>query len=143
MRTIQAAIVGFSKPFFTYNANGYKHLPTQVESGSESISTLESGDQYFEADTIEQVMAEFDRLGFVMPEIDQWDFPELPLRISMTFEDWTNLITDIPDFAMMVTAFKDTMINRNDRRYFYLSEVYPEHEAIFSSYQSYLKESRN
>lgn len=60
----------------------------------------------------------------------------------MTFEDWTNLITDVPDMAIMVTNFKDTIVNQNDRKYIYLQELYPEHEVLFSNYQLFLKENK-
>lgn len=144
MKTIQAAIVSFSKSYFIYS-DIVKVYPTIVDSGSESISSLLIGDLFFEADTIEEVIAEFDRLGFVMPEENAWDFPEEPLRISFISDELLDLMAAINGLSDFIDVVKDTSIKRNGRRYIYLNELYPAHEQLFLSSPicpSYLKEER-
>ena len=78
--------------------------------------------------------------ALVNTEYTPWDFNTLPLRISMSFRDWTSLISDYPEMAGLVTAFKETMVDHGMRKYIYLTELYPEHEAILGEYKSFLKE---
>jgi len=134
MRTIQVAIVSFQKPFFTYNEKGCKHLPTSVDAGSEAISTLENGDQYFEGDTIEEVMAEFDRLGFVMPEDDQWDFPERKIKVSIPDSNLLDMLKAYPELIGFLDILKEFIIKRNGNQLIYLEEIYPEHKELFNAF---------
>lgn len=78
--------------------------------------------------------------ALVNTEYTPWDFNTLPLRISMSFRDWTSLISDYPEMAGLVTVFKETMVDHGMRKYIYLAELYPEHEAILGEYKSFLKE---
>lgn len=80
--------------------------------------------------------------GTINKKVDKKVFDDHVKENKDDFEDWIKLIENIPDIAQLITSFKDTMINRNNRKYFYLSEIYTEHEVIFSQYQSYLKENR-
>lgn len=134
MKTIQAAIVTFSKPFFTYSKDGVKQYPTMVEPQSESTSALMIGDSFFEADTIEEVMVEFDRLGFVMPEQDAWDFPERSLRLAIPNDDLTEIIKVRPTITGMLDILKDFIVVRNRTQLIYLEEIYPEDRIQFANY---------
>lgn len=145
MKTITAAIVTFDRPFFTYSKEGLKQLPFNVEQKSETTTTLLVGDSFFEADTIEEVIAEFDRLGFVMPEDNTWDFLEEPLRISFLSDELLDLMAAINGLSDFIDVVKETSIKRNGRRYIYLNELYPAHEQLFLNSpicKSYLKEDR-
>ena len=130
MRIIQAAIVSFSTPFFIYNKDGIKQLPTWVENGSESITSLCVGDTYFEAPTINEVMEEFTRLGFVMPEENTWDFPERQMRATVKDVDMLTILKTYPEMIGLLDILKDFIIQRNGSQVIYLNELYPEHRAI-------------
>ena len=134
MKTIQAAIVTFNKPFFTYNSEGVKQLPFDVKNGSETTTALMVGDSYFEADTIEEVMVEFDRLGFVMPEEGVWDFPERYLRLAIPNDDMTEIIKQVPTIVQTLEYLKDFIVVRNRTQYIYLSEIYPDDKVLFANY---------
>ena len=134
MKTIQAAIVTFNKPFFTYNNDGVKQLPFNLSGGSEITTALMIGDSYFEADTIEEIMVEFDRLGFVMPEEDVWDFPERYLRLAIPNDDMTEIIKQVPTIVQTLEYLKDFIVVRNRTQYIYLSEIYPDDKVLFANY---------
>ena len=134
MKTIQAAIVTFNKPFFTYNNDGVKQLPFNVEVGGETTIALMVGDSYFEANTIEEVMAEFDRLGFTMPEQDIWDCPERPLRLAIPNDEMTEIIKQVPSVVQKLELLKDFIIVRNRTQYIYLEEIYQDDNVLFANY---------
>ena len=134
MRTIQAAIVAFNKPFFTYNSEGVKQLPFDVKNGSETTTALMVGDSYFEADTIEEVMAEFDRLGFIMPDEDVWDFSERPLRLAIPNDEMTEIIKQFPSVVQKLELLKDFIVVRNRTQFIYLEEIYPDDQVLFANY---------
>lgn len=144
MEIIQAAIVTFTRPYFTYNetTNTVRHYPTNVEPGSTSVTSIFLTDKYFEANTIEEVEAEFTRLGFTRPEDNPWDFSELPLRIFLSDTDLLDIFALYPAMTTFVDSMKERTVKRNKGRWIYLNEIYPEHQAMFSSYPSFILENR-
>ena len=144
MEIIQAAIVTFTKPYFTYDetTNIVRHYPTNVEPGNTSVTSIFLTDKYFEANTLAEVEAEFTRLGFTIPEANPWDFPELPLRLFLSDTDLLDIFALYPAMSMFIDTMKDTTVKRNKGRWVYLSEVYPEHQAMFSAYSSFVLENR-
>lgn len=141
MEIIQAAIVTFSKPFFTYNknTNTVRHYPTNVESGSTHVTSMFLTDDYFESDTLENVNAEFLRLGFSFPEENPWEF-DLPLRLFLSDTDLLDIFGLYTEMTSFIDLMKDTTVKRSKGRWIYLSELYPEHQALFSSYPSFILE---
>jgi hypothetical protein len=145
METLRPAFVVFRKPYFIYNkvTNEVRVYPTIVEPNSSDATTLDyEVEKPIEFDTIEEVMAEFDRLGFVMPESDNWDYPEKPLRIKLSDSDIVQLFKNIPPFRDYIDSMSDTTVARNSCQYIYLSEVYPEHKALLSTYSSFSLDER-
>ena len=134
MKIIQAAIVTFDKPFFTYNDKGYKQLPMDVQLGSECTTSLIIGDLFFEAPTLEEVMTEFNRLGFVMPDEDVWDYPERPLRLAIPNDDMTEIIKQVPTIVLKLDILKDFITVRNRTQYIYLEYIEPDDKVLFGKY---------
>ena len=130
MRTIQAAIVAFDKPFFIYNENGVKTYPTDVQPNSEAIDTLSPNDKYYVADTIEQVMVEFDKLGFVMPDADFWDHPQKEFRLNIPNDDIPKIILASPTVALKLEALKLWIVERNRSQLIYITSLDAEDKIL-------------
>lgn len=137
-----------TKPFYVWAViDGQKvciQLPTIPNTDPSSKTTIAYNPSHrlVAKETIEEVMADFDNEGFVMPDQDTWDFPEKPLRIKLSDSDITDLLTTTPEFIGYIDLMKDTTVKRNGNRYIYLSEVYPEHKALLSKYSSYSLDER-
>ena len=70
-----------------------------------------------------------------------WDFDK-PIRIILSDSDIVQLFKDIPPFRDYIDSMGDTTVSRNGNQYIYLSEVYPEHQALLGNYSSYSLDER-
>ena len=136
-----------SKPHYIwgYDSNNQKVLkkvPTIPDPVYPDMVGMGATDVLVIRETIEEVMSEFERLGFIMPEEDVWDFPEKPLRVKLSDTDVTDLLVEYSDFIPFIESMKDNTIKRNSYRFIYITELYPEHEAILKLYASYSLEYR-
>lgn len=139
MEILKEAIISIDKPFFIYNkiTMVIKVYPTIVEPGNKSITTFDpTTDEPFIKDTIEEVMVEFDRLGFMMPEEDTWDFPEKSIRVFITHEQNTLIMQSVYGLDLL-TYFKQItppIVSKIAGIYIYLNEIFPDHKGLLESF---------
>lgn len=141
MQQLGAVLTVFDKPFYVwgYDEKGnkvVKVLPTIADSVNKSAVGLLIYDTPVEKSTIEEVMADFEANGFVMPEQDTWDFPLRKIRVFMTDSDYLDILTEHPDLLSFFDVLKDFIVKRNGGRWIYLEELFDEHRFIFIQYGS-------
>ena len=140
MKILKEAIVEIDKPFFIYNKveMKVKVYPKPIKVGSTSVTTFDpTVDEVVIMDTIEEVNAEFESLGFKVLELDMWDYPAQIIRVFLSDTDLMDMLSTYPQFSPFIEMVKDTTIKRNGGRWIYLSELFPEHKELFGSYTSF------
>lgn len=144
MDKLNAEIVSFSNTnYFIYNENNVKIYPTKVDSGSTSITAIIPTDIIVENNNYDDLLLEFNRLGFIMPsgntEIVKWHDDinvARTIQVYIIHEYGTKLVIDNPELIPYMLSIGIPCIYENEGIYIYLSELFDEHKSLFGIYKA-------
>ena len=136
MEFINRPIVRFIKPHFIFNKVTKEVIivPTIADANNPATTTIDlTVEDWKEADTIEELMVIFDSLGLIMPDQDEWDYPERIIRVIVKDSTLLSLLKDQPSLIGFVDSLKEYIVSRNGNQVIYLSELFLEHRMLFES----------
>lgn len=137
MEIIARTPVKFTKPFFVFHKITKDVIipPTIVEENHVAAWAIDFNvEDWREADTMEDLMIQFELLGLIMPDEDSWDFPERSLRLAIPNDELTEIIKNMPAIIGLLDILKDYIIVRNRTQFIYLQEIYPDDRVVFANY---------
>lgn len=127
--------------FFTYNTNGVVSYPQEVTTGNTAIFTKTPDLVPVEAQTMEELMVIYTGMGFTIPDptqpvVVEWVYPDKSVRLFMTYKDYVALLASPYGIPMLeyFNTIEPLVVDTNEGKYIYLSELYDEHKVILEQY---------
>jgi len=144
METVQAQIVTFKNTnYFIYNNDRIVIYPTTLDAITSQATAITPTDVVVERVTIEELMEEFDSLGFIMPEVDEngmpviepkWHDEDRLIRVIFTHDNATKMILGNPMLPVYMVQNSIIVIHEADGVYIYLNDLFEEHRMLFEMY---------
>lgn len=145
MKTINTIqIVEFTNTYyFIYNENGVVSYPKYVPSGTSSCTSVKSSDIIVERSSMEELITEFNGLGFIVLDDDlnsiKWHddiHSDRIIQIYLDHSNGTKLILENGELMSYMQNIGIPCIHDVDGVYIYLEELFDEHFQLFKSYRA-------